>query len=127
MNEDYNSAPSANSPSSNEVPSQSIHRRYGRAVLLAFIPCFLCFPLWVFLSHLAGPQFIGILLLLLSGVSVVIASEVRYVEGASRASGVSLGFLTGLALWFGAAVLWVFIFLVLIKLGVVPAPFIPGV
>jgi|GEM_PF-7135367 hypothetical protein len=108
-----------------EVPPQSTNRPYRRALLFAFVPCFLWTPLTVLLQKLLAfsNDTIGMLSLVpLATASAILFLYPSRLQEKRRAARVCMVFLTSLALFISATFLWVGIILFLIRAGVMGAP-----
>ena len=123
-NEDQTSTPSPDQGFGKSLTPQLSSRPFGRVLFLAFLPCFLWPPLTVLLQKLLA--FSNGAISQLSFPLVVIASVILYpgcFPKRSRLFRVFMALVAGAALLCCAWVLWVVIFLVLIKLTGGGAPF----
>ena len=123
-NEDQTSTPSPDQGFGKSLTPQSSSRPFGRVLFLAFLPCFLWPPLTVLLQKLLA--FSNGAVSQLSLLLVVIASVILYPSCLRKRSRVFRAFMAlvaGAALLCCAWVLWVVIFLILLKLTGGGAPF----
>jgi hypothetical protein len=124
MNERPASNPSPVPGSSTSACPQSTNRPYRRALLLAFVACFLWPPLTILLQK--GLAFSNGTVSMLNLILIVAASAILYrsrLQEKSRAARAGVALLISVALFGVSMVVWVVLFLLLLKCtGASPFP-----